>query len=278
MRLGLTVAVVGAAAASASTAMAAPSLEIRGAAARVTVVAETRPDIAVALLRADPRLPIRIRKLGDRVYVTGDVGHRVHGCQLAPGVRGAAIWGRGAIPLEQLPHIFIRAPLGVRITAGDAVFGEIGRSASVDLTNLGCGDWTIANVQGRLRLSQASAGSARTGTAGSADLSATGDGVIAVGAVGAGLTAVSSGSGSIAVASVAGPLDARVAGSGDIDLQSGSVTRMTVSIAGSGTVRLKGTAQSLRASIAGSGDVSVSKVTGAVTRQIFGPGAIRVGR
>jgi hypothetical protein len=90
--------------------------------------------------------------------------------------------------------------------------------------------------------------------------------------------AVSSGSGAIVAASVFGPVDARVAGPGGITLNGGSVTTMTVSIAGSGAVTLHGVARSLKASIAGSGDVTVEKVIGPVTKQVFGSGAVRVGR
>ena len=262
----------------AQVAVAAPSVQVRGAAARVTIIPEARRDIAVSLTHADPRLPIRITKLGDRIFITGDVGHRVHGCHTPAGRRGVAVWGRGVIPYEELPTLVIRTPTMVRLSAGEAVFGDIGRSASVDFTNQGCGDWTIADVQGRLRLNQAGAGDARTGSAGSSDLSVAGSGGISTGPVRDGLAAVSSGSGAIVVASAFGPVDARVAGPGGITLAGGSVTAMTVSIAGSGAVTLHGVAHSLRASIAGSGDVTVDKVTGPVTRQVFGSGAVRVGR
>ncbi len=262
----------------AQVAVAAPSVQVRGAAVRVTIIPEARRDIAVSLTHADPRLPIRITKLGDRIFITGDVGHRVHGCRTTVGRRGVAVWGRGAIPYEELPTLVVRAPLAVRLSAGDAVFGEIGRSASVDFINQGCGDWTIGDVQGRLRLNQAGAGDARTGSAGTSDLSVAGSGGISTGPIRGGLTAVSSGSGAIVVASTFGPVDARVAGPGGIAIGGGSVTAMTVSIAGSGAVTLHGVANSLRASIAGSGDVTVDKVTGPVTKQVFGSGAVRVGR
>jgi hypothetical protein len=265
-------------AAVAQGAIAAPSVQVRGAAARLVIVPEARRDIAVSLTHADPRLPLRITRLGDRIFITGDVGHRVHGCRTPAGRRGVAIWGRGAIPYEQLPTLVIRAPLAVRLSAGEAVFGEIGRSASVDFTNQGCGDWTIGDVQGRLRLNQAGAGDARSGSAGSADLSVEGSGGIATGQIRNGLTTVSSGSGAIVVAAVFGPVDARVAGPGGITLAYGSVSAMTVSIAGSGAVTLRGVARTLKASIAGSGDVTVDKVTGPVTKQVFGSGAVRVGR
>jgi hypothetical protein len=274
----LAVALAVGVAAVAQGAAAAPSIQVRGAALRLTIIPEARRDIAVSLTHADPRLPIRIAKLGDRIFITGDVGHRVHSCRTPASRRGVAIWGRGAIPYEELPIVVIRAPTTVRLSAGEAVFGDIGRSASVDFTNQGCGDWTIGDVQGRLRLNQAGAGDARTGSAGSSDLSVAGSGGISTGPIGGALTAVSSGSGAIVVGSVNGPVDARVAGPGGITIRSGSATMMTVSIAGSGAVTLHGVARSLQASIAGSGDVTVDKVTGPVTRQVFGSGAVRVGR
>ena len=276
MRLWLILG-VSSAVLAAEPAVAAPSVEIRGAAARVQVIPESRTDVQVTLVHADPRLPIRVRRLGDRLFVIGDVAHRIRGC-VGPGGRpGVAVFGRGAIAYEQLPKIVIRTPPAVRLVAGEAVFGDIGRSASVDFTNEGCGDWTLADVAGRLRLNQAGAGAARAGSAGSSDLSVVGAGGISVGQVRAGLTAVSSGAGDIAAAGVYGRLDARVGGSGNIDLASGSVGDMTVSIAGSGAVRFRGTARTLRAAIAGTGDISVEKVTGRVAKQVFGAGRVRIG-
>lgn len=278
MGLRLAVGVMGVVLAGTGAAVAAPSVQIRGAAVRVSVRPQVRNDIVVTVVHADLRLPLRVQQLGDRVYISGDVGHRVHGCRMAPGRRGVAIWGRGSIPYEQLPQIIISTPMAVRLTAGDAVFGDIGPSVSVDFTNMGCGDWAVADVQGRLRLDQAGAGDTRTASAGSADLSVAGTGGVTTGAIRGGVTALSSGSGAVLVGSVFGPLDARVAGPGGITVAAGSVSAMTVSIAGSGAVTLHGTARTLKVSIAGSGDVSVDKVTGQVTKQVFGSGAVRVGR
>jgi hypothetical protein len=262
----------------ASAASAEPSVEIRGVAARVRVIPEPRSDVAITVVKSDPRLPLRVRRLGDRVYLTGDVGRKVHGCRGGDGHRSVAIWGRGAIAYEQLPELVVRTPMVVRLTVGDAVFGEIGRSAGVDFTNLGCGEWGIADVAGRLRVSQAGSGDVRTGSAGSSDLSVVGWGDIVTGDIRGGLRAVSSGSGDIRIASVSGPVDARIAGSGDIDLAGDAVDAMTVSIAGSGAVTLKGQASSLKATIAGSGDVKVTRVSGPVNKQVFGSGAVRIGR
>ncbi|HEX4740789.1 MAG TPA: DUF2807 domain-containing protein [Caulobacteraceae bacterium] len=253
-------------------AQAASALEIRGAAMRVAIVPERRPDVRVVVLRTNPRLPIRIRAAGGRIIITGDVSRRVRAC----GQHGIDLWGRGDVAYDALPFVVVRTPLAVRVSAGDAVFGVIGRSASVDFTNKGCGNWTIANTRGRLRLDQAGAGESRAGSAGSGDLSVAGSGRIAVLSLGKGMMAVSSGSGDIAVDQASGTMDVRIAGTGDVTVAAGAVTHMEASIAGSGNIHMEGVAQSLNASVTGSGDVLVKHVTGPVTRRVFGPGSIRV--
>jgi hypothetical protein len=278
MRPWLALGALGIAFGSASAALSAPTIDIRGVAARVTIIPEARSDIGVTIAHADARLPIRENRLGDHTYLTGDVSRQVHGCSVVGGHQVVSIWGRGDIPYDQLPQLVIRTPMDVRVGAGEAVFGEIGRSSSVDFTNQGCGSWTIADVQGRLRLNQAGSGDVRAGSAGASDLSVVGSGDIVAGEIHGGLKAISSSSGNVTVAAVTGPVDARVAGAGSIVLTAGRVTAMTASIAGSGSVSFDGIADSLHATIAGSGDVSVAKVLGPVVRQVFGSGAVRVNR
>ena len=268
---------IGAALTSAGAVHAAPTVQIRGAAARVVVIPEARSDIAVTIVRSSSKLPLKVRTFAGRVFITGDIGHKSHGCLTVNGRRSVGIWGRGPIAYDDLPQLVIRTPMDVRIAAGEAVFGDIGRSHSLDLTNQGCGAWTIGNVEGRLRLDQAGSGDARAGTAGAADLSVAGSGNIATQAIGGGVTAVSSGSGDITTTSISGPFDVRIAGSGGIRVAGGQVTRMTASIAGSGDVQFGGVAQSLRASIAGAGNVTVDRVTGSVSKRVFGSGQVRTG-
>ena len=69
----------------AAGARAAPSLEIRGAAARVVVIPEARPDIAVSIIQANARLPLKVSRFGQTVYVDGDLGHGVKGCPMVAG-------------------------------------------------------------------------------------------------------------------------------------------------------------------------------------------------
>jgi Putative auto-transporter adhesin, head GIN domain len=278
MRLPRTVGVLAVVAITASAAQAAPSLDIRGAAARVILIPEARSGFRVTVLTYNSRFPLRVRQFGDRLSIVGDVAHRTQGCPRIAGRPAVRIAGRGTIGLDSLPELVIHTPINVRVSAGEAVFGVIGRSDSLNFANRGCGDWTIANVRGRMRLNQAGAGFTRAGSAGSADLSVAGSGNIATREIDDGLIAVSSGSGDIEATSVSGLFNVRIAGSGEIRAAAGQVTLMTAAIAGSGSVRFAGVAETLHASVAGSGDVSVSKVSGPVVRRVFGSGAVRVGR
>lgn len=253
---------------------APPWLQIRGAAVRVAIVPEARRDIRITVLRTNRRLPLRIHVERGRTVISGDVNRRVRGCA---GTSTVDFWGRGKIAYAQLPFVVARTPLDVRVAAGDAVFGIVGRSASLDLTNQGCGTWTIANVRGRMRLDQAGAGVTRAGGGRGADLSVAGSGFLSVGPVDGSLSAVSSGSGDIAVASVRGSVDVRVAGTGDVSIAGGAAARMTASIAGSGDIHMGGSAASLVASVTGSGAIDVAHVTGPVQRQVFGAGEVRTG-
>jgi hypothetical protein len=262
----------------ATVAMAAPKLDLRGAAVRLVVIPEARNDIQVTLTRASTVLPIRIHTFGKNTFVVGDVSHRVHSCNAVGPHRGVSVWGRGAIAYDDLPELVARTPMDVKIVAGDAVFGDVGRSATLNLTNRGCGGWTVANVAGRARINQAGSGDTKAGGAGEADLSVAGSGDINLQAVRGGVTAVSAGSGNITVASIQGPFNVRIAGSGDVRAKSGEATDVNASIAGSGNVGFGGVARSLRASIAGSGDIKVARVDGPVTKHIFGSGAVTVGR
>lgn len=256
---------------------AAPTLDIRGAAVRIVVIPEVRPDVVVTLMRASGRLPIRIRAFGKNTFVTGDIGRRTHSCASFGTHRGVGIWGRGQIAYSDLPQLVARTPMDVKITVGEAVFGDIGRSTSLDLTNRGCGGWTVGNVAGRARINQAGTGDTRAGAATEADLSVAGPGDINFQAVHGGVTAVSSGNGNITVASLRGPFNVRIAGSGDVRAKSGFASTMNASIAGSGSVDFGGVARALRASIAGSGNIAVARVDGPVTRHVFGSGKVHIG-
>ncbi|HEY8616174.1 GIN domain-containing protein [Phenylobacterium sp.] len=276
MRLPIALLAAGAAMMTAGAAQAA-MVEIRDAVARVTVIPENRSDIKVELVRTNPRLPLQIRTVADRTIIDGDLERKIRSCRGAAPNASVEVRGVGEIGWADMPQVVVRTPRDAVVDAEGAVFGSVGRSASLELENAGCGDWTVANVEGRLRVSQAGSGDTRTGTAGSARIRIAGSGDVATAAVRGGLDVNIAGSGNVAAASVSGPLDVSIAGSGDVKVDGGRASVMTVSVAGSGDVDFDGVADSLKARIAGSGDINVKQVRGEISRSVMGSGAIHVG-
>ena len=280
MRIALMLAAgaAGALAAGAANAASAASVEVRDAVARVTVIAENRPDIKIDVVRANPKLPLEVRTFAGRTIVDGRLGRRIRDCRGRGENVTVKVRGLGDVSWREMPQIVIHTPRDVDLDAGGAVWGAVGRSASVRLGNAGCGDWTVANVDGNLRISQAGSGDTRAGSAASAKLRVAGSGDTAVGDIRGALDVDIAGSGDVAVASVSGPLEVHVAGSGDVKVASGHATSMGVVVAGSGNVNFGGTAGSLKARIAGSGDVRARQVTGSVSKTVMGSGGVTIGR
>ena len=273
--LGAVAAAGGLCAAAGAT--AAPSIEINNAAARVTLAPEARRDIKVDVFKPDPKLPLRVWTFAGRTYVDGGLWGRMQGCGMRGGQPVARVRGRSDIAVDDLPLIVVRAPMDARISVGGEVWGQAGHSNALELGNSGCGGWAIGDVRGRLKVSQAGSGDTRTGSAGAAEISATGSGSIITGAVAGPVMAMNVGSGDITIGSVNGPLTARIAGSGQVRIAAGRATSMQASIAGSGGVTLNGVAGSLKASVMGSGDIWVGHVTGAVNESVMGSGVVRIG-
>ncbi|WP_337188929.1 DUF2807 domain-containing protein [Phenylobacterium sp.] len=266
------------AAVSAPALAEAASVEIKDAVARVTVIPEDRRDVRVEIARPSSSLPLSVRTLGGQTVVDGDLGRRIRGCRGSGQSSQVNVQGVGAVRWSQIPEVVIRTPRHVDVTASGAVYGAVGRSAGLKLANAGCGDWTVANVEGDAAISQAGSGGARMGSSGTLKVRVAGSGDLAAADVRGGLDVTIAGSGSAAVRSVSGPLDVNIAGSGDVDIGGGRVTAMKVSIAGSGDVAFDGSAETLRARIAGSGDVFAAEVKGEVTKTVLGSGSVRVGR
>ena len=262
----------------ASAAAAAPGVDIRYAAARVTVIPEARTDIQVFVAKGNDRLPITVTRQGDQVVVEGNLHMRPYSCHTVFGKPSVFIFGAGNFGVDALPQVVIHVPMDARVSAGDAVWGSVGRSNSLDLHASGCGDWTAAAVSGPLNISVAGSGDVRAEGAGWAQAHVSGSGDVNLGEVRGALSTSISGSGDVTAASINGPLEAQVAGSGDVRIKGGRATTMRVHIAGSGDVTLRGPADSLDASIAGSGDVTVGEVRGTVTKHISGSGEVNVGR
>jgi hypothetical protein len=276
MRTILMLAAAAAALGAAGAANAA-LVEVKDAVARVTVIPENRTDVKVEVLQANPRLPIEVRTFAGQTIVDGGLRRRIHGCRGRGENIRVQVRGEGEVSWRDMPQIVIHTPRDVDLDAGGAVWGSVGRSASLRLGNAGCGDWTVANVEGAMRISQAGSGDTHAGSAGATKVRVAGSGDTVVGDVKGGLDVDIAGSGDVTVASVDGPMEVHVAGSGDVKVAAGHATTMGVTVAGSGDVNFGGVADSLKARIAGSGDVRARQVTGSVSKTVMGSGGVTIG-
>lgn len=274
----LPTAFLAATAALAAGGAQAASVDVRDAVARVTVIPEDRSDVRVEVLKTHPGLPLQVRTIGDRTIIDGDLERRIRGCN-GDGERAVVrVNDVGEVAYRDMPQVVIRTPRAADVEVSGAVFGTVGRSASLEFGAAGCGDWAIANVEGDLRLSQAGSGDIRAGRAASARLRTAGSGDITTAAIAGPLSVDIAGSGDVDAASVAGELNVKIAGSGGVDVRGGRASKMNVSIAGSGDVNFDGVADSLTARVAGSGDIHAREVRGEISRAILGSGDVTVGR
>ncbi len=291
-----------------------PQVKIEHAAARVVVIAEARSDVAVTISHGPSRLPqLQVRQEGGQVIVDGGLGdgdgagpwrgsdhvncvtrHAIGSIRRES--RLVIVRGVGEVAYGDLPVITVHAPMNVRIGASSAVYGEVGRSDGLELASSGCGDWTAADVRGRLAFVSSGSGELTAGSAGGltahisgsgglqmeavgsdVDAILSGSGNIKLGAVRGGLHAKNAGSGDISLASVDGPVESSIAGSGNVRIHGGRAPNVQASVAGSGNLSFDGEAGALSGSVAGSGDIYVASVTGPVSRSVTGSGTVRTG-
>lgn len=260
-----------------ATAAQAASVEIKDAAARVVVIPEDRSDVKVEFLTTSPGLPLTVRTEGDKTIVDGDLRRNaIHNCRTFNGQTSVTVRGK-TFGWDALPQVVVRVPMDARVAGGGAVFGSIGRTNSLTLSNAGCGDWTVGNVAGELNINQAGSGDTTVGEAGKTSINIAGSGDVATAAISGGLSVNIAGSGDVSAAAVTGPVAANILGSGDVDVRGGRVGEVSVSIAGSGDVVIMAPAESVSAKIAGSGDVRVTSVSGGVSKKVAGSGEVIVG-
>ncbi|WP_309605385.1 GIN domain-containing protein [Phenylobacterium sp.] len=262
---------------TAAGAASAASVEVKDAVVRVTVIPETRGDVKVEIIAPNPKLPLTVRSFGGRTIVDGGLNHKIRDCRGKGERTSVHVRGVGDVGWADMPQIVIRTPRDVDVDTGGAVWGTVGRSASLNLGNAGCGDWTVGNVEGRMRISQAGSGDTHAGTAGEAKVRVAGSGDTQIADVKGGLAVDIAGSGDVSVVSVSGPVDVHVAGSGGVRIAGGTATGFDVAVAGSGDVHFGGTATNLKARIMGSGDVHVREVTGHISKTVMGSGGVSVG-
>jgi hypothetical protein len=284
-----------AAAAFPALALAAPpAVRVDHAAARVIVIPENRSDVSVTINQGHAGLhPLEITHDGGVIVVDGGLNHM--GWRWGPRTWGfsggwdgvncrgsrdhvrVAVMGK-EVALADLPVVTIRTPMDVHVGGSGAVFGEVGPSASLDLANSGCGDWSAADVRGDLSIVLSGSGDVRAGSAGASQLRISGSGDVFMGQVNGALDTRTSGSGDIRAASVRGPITTSIAGSGSVVVDGGEASQVGVKIAGSGDFKFRGVAGAVSASIAGSGDVDIARATGPVSKHIAGSGDVNIGR
>src|SRR5215469_5999007 len=131
--IGALAAAAFAATAWAGPGMAAPSVEIRNAAARVVVIPEARSDVVAQLVITNGSLPLEVRQEGERIIIDGGLSRRVEGCSSMFGKTTVRIRGLGQVAYDILPQILIRTPMDTKVFAGGAVFGSVGRADTLDL-------------------------------------------------------------------------------------------------------------------------------------------------
>ena len=266
-----------------ATQASAASVEFRNAVARVVVIPEDRTDISVVILKNYARHPLRVNQWsGGRVVVDGGLATGFFGnvmnCSMRDGQPRVTLFGFGTIGYDDMAQVVVRAPKDVKVTAGGAVFGFIGGTDSLDLIAAGCGDWTVGNVRGELKLMDAGSGDVHVGSVGQASLRVAGSGDVTTRAIANGADISIGGSGDMNLEEASGPVKIRIGGSGDVVIKGGHATNLDVLVAGSGDVGYKGVADSFTGMVAGSGDVSVTKVTGPVKKSVAGSGDINVGQ
>ena len=279
MRALLILAAGAAALGFAGTAAADPSVKIKDAVARVVVIPEARGDVKVEFLTTNQSLPLEIRQNGSTTVIDGGLKlNRINGCNSVMGKTVVHVRGIGDVKWEDIPQVVIRTPMDAEVGAAGAVFGSVGRTDHLELANAGCGDWTVANVKGKLELSQAGSGDTKAGSAGSAEINIAGSGDVSTQEIGGDLEVNIAGSGGVSSASVNGKLEANIAGSGDVTVRGGRSRSVEVSIMGSGDVVFDGEAGDVEVSVAGSGDVHIAKATGSVQKSVAGSGDVIIGR
>lgn len=272
----ITFLLAAAAAALSAGAAEAASVEIKDAMARVTVIPEDRADVKVEVTRASRELPLVVRQEGGRTVVDGGLHRRIQDCDGMDSEASVKVRGLGRIGWEEMPQVVIRTPRKVSLSAGGAVSGVIGRSASLSMRSSGCSAWTIADVSGEAELDQSGAGRIRMGQAGRLGVRLSGAANIAATRV-RGLDARISGAGNIQVQDISGAMDARVSGVGQVRVAEGRASTLRASVSGIGQVSFGGQADSLDASISGLGSVKVRQVNGPVRKSVSGGGRVSVG-
>lgn len=269
-------------------------LNLRHLAANVVITPEDRTDYVIEIANPAGRAPMpEITIDGGRITIDGRLSRRIQRCTDG----GADLRDYGSVSGEDLPRVLIRAPRELHVSRNGAGSLQIGPTQSLDLDFSSCGDGTVGDVAGELKVDLAGSGHVTAGAAQTVNADVAGSGRLALGAIAQSADIDIAGSGEVRIASLTGSLTSDGAGSGNLSVQGGSITEanvdlagsgdvniaapvrsLTVSIVGSGSVDVAGEVGDIRADIAGSGNVSARTVTGAIRKEVWGSGDVRVGR
>jgi hypothetical protein len=255
----------------------AAGVQVRDAAALLTVMPEDRTDVDATMM-AGARLPApTVRLQGDQLVIDG--GLRVQGCGgwFQSGPRSSIrVAGYGAVSPDQLQRITLHVPRTLNLSVGGGVHSTIGSSRGGRVELSGCGASEIADAQGALDLTLNGSGDVRLGNvSGALRAALNGSGDVAGGRVGSDATLSLTGSGDLGVGDVGGALDARLLGSGN--LRAGAVSGAHLQLRGSGDVSVGEVRGPLSASLDGSGNIAVrSAQATTMDLQLSSSGDVRV--
>ena len=243
------------------------------------MIPEDRADVKVEMLTTNAALPLEVRTEGGADGHRRRPGHRINDCHTRGDHPARLGPRRRRDPLrEHAPDGDPHAQGGRSSQPDGAVYGAVGRAASLDLDNSGCSAWTVADVAGDATLRESGAGSVRMGSAGRLELRLSGAGSVHATQVRQGLDADLSGAGSVNIDDLSGPMDGprlrRRARQGRRRAMPAPCTPRSPAWA---RVEFGGDAQSLDASISGFGGIRVKAVSGQVTKSVSGGGHVTVG-
>lgn len=254
-------------------ASAATQVELKDVAARVVVTPQDRQDVELTVAYGSAQVPkIMLHTEGDKLVADGKLKRA--GC----GSDGSArLPGGKAVAAAELPVIYLKVPMKAEVAAGGATFGQVGPSASLDLSQGGCGKWTVADVAGEAKINIGGSGDILAGKTGVVEVNIGGSGHFKATSA-AGLEANIGGNGNIVLDRIDGNAEINIGGSGNVEMTAGKSPSLDVNVAGSGNVRHGGEVGDVKVNIVGSGDVRIKTVTGRVDKSIMGSGHIVVGQ
>ena len=236
----------------------ATSVEIKDAAAQLTVIPEDRANIDVSITAGARLAAPQARMTADGLVIDGGLRNRFRGCTNTLGGRTQVrVSGIGNVARDDLPRITLRVPRQLNLSAAGAIYTNVGASAGGVVTVGGCGDTTIGATSGGL------------------DVTLNGSGDVDVSRVGGTLAAVLNGSGSLEVERADAEAALRLNGSGD--LQVGQIGGpVNAQLTGSGSLRTGAAGGSARLALNGSGNVYAGAIAGTLDADLRGSGSMRV--